>query len=125
MGVILYFYFQADLPLLEARIILIVDVEFFKTSLIRQLLRGYKPLKKQETTRDVVIERWTPSIRKKRVDINVWDFGGQEPMHAAHPYFFTERTLYLVVASARETSIEDRLGYWLRMVAAHGPGARR
>ena len=62
--------------------------------------------------------------RPNGVSVHFWDFGGQEPMHAAHPYFFTNRTLYLVVATSRDVGVEERIAYWLRMVAAHGRGAR-
>jgi internalin A len=33
--------------------------------------------------------------------LNVWDFGGQEIMHATHQFFLTRRSLYLLVLSGR------------------------
>jgi len=118
-------------PLLEARIIVIGDGEAGKTSLVRALLYGATAREDEETTRDVVIEDW-PHLRLRQpntkrthlASVHVWDFGGQEPLHAAHPYFFTTRTLYLVVASSRQQGVEERIGYWLKMVASHGKGAR-
>ena len=112
--------------------IVIGDGAAGKTSLVRALLYGKPARKNEDTTRDVIVEDWPdvmlapPQKRAKRqkVAVHVWDFGGQEPMHAAHPYFFTNRTLYLVVATARETGVEERIAYWLKMVAAHGQGAR-
>lgn len=115
----------------EARVIVIGDGGAGKTSLVRALLHGEAARASEETTRDVVVEDWPdleliqPGTRKKQpVSVHLWDFGGQEPMHAAHPYFFTNRTLYLVVATAREVGVEERIAYWLKMITAHGQGAR-
>lgn len=36
------------------------------------------------------------------VRLHVWDFGGQEIMHATHQFFLTERSLYLLVLSGRQ-----------------------
>jgi internalin A len=115
----------------EARLIVIGDGQCGKTSLIRALLFGSSAREGEETTRDVVVCDWPnlelvePASRsRQKVAVHVWDFGGQEPMHAAHPYFFTNRTLYLVVATVREVGVEERISYWLKMVTAHGQGAR-
>lgn len=114
----------------EARVIVIGDGASGKTSLIRALLHGKPAKTSQETTRDVIVEDWpdlklTPTGQrtKQPVSVHLWDFGGQEPMHAAHPYFFTNRTLFLVVATARDVGVEDRISYWLKMVSTHGKGA--
>ena len=119
-----YFRILRGKPLHEARIIVIGDGASGKTSLIRQLLHASTARPREATTCEVVIETWPITLRKKKIAVHVWDFGGQEPMHAAHPYFFTERTLYLVVASARETGVDERIDYWLKMVAKYGKGAR-
>ena len=57
------------------------------------------------------------------VQLNLWDFGGQEIMHATHRFFLSERSLYLFVWDSRH---EDRYGladYWLKMIAAYGGGS--
>jgi internalin A len=115
----------------EARLIVIGDGQCGKTSLIRALLYDSPAREGEDTTRDVVVCDWPnlelvepTSQSRQKVAVHVWDFGGQEPMHAAHPYFFTNRTLYLVVATAREVGVEERISYWLKMVTAHGQGAR-
>jgi internalin A len=115
----------------EGRVIVIGDGGAGKTSLVRALLHGEPARESEDSTRDVVVEDWPdlelrqPGSRAKQaVSVHLWDFGGQEAMHAAHPYFFTTRTLYLVVATARDVGVEDRIAYWLKMVAMHGPGAR-
>lgn len=122
---ILRFYFAPrPKPLLEARIIIVGDGNVGKTSLARQLVHQDFARETEEQTIGVAIESWSVPIREQSVRVNLWDFGGQEPMHAAHPYFFTERTLYVVVASARDAGVDERLDHWLRMVARFSKGAR-
>jgi internalin A len=121
---ILSFYYKSrPQPLLEARIIVIGDGGVGKTSLVRQLVYGERAKEGEKSTRRVVITPWTRVLRGERVGINVWDFGGQEHMHAAHPYFFTERALYVVVVSVRDAGVEERIEHWLRMVGRYGRGA--
>jgi internalin A len=110
-------------PLLEARIIVIGDGGAGKTSLLRQLVQGLSAQKDEASTRDVTVARWQVQLKGTSVNVNLWDFGGQRQMHAAHPYFFTTRTLYLVVAEARKDQ-QDRVDYWLKMVAKYGDMAR-
>ena len=90
---------------------------------MRQLLHDLPARQEEASTRDVVIEEWQVPLRSRQVQVNLWDFGGQKQMHAAHPYFFTTRTLYLVVAEARKDQ-QDRVDYWLKMVAKYGSAAR-
>ncbi len=124
---ILAYYFAtrgaAGRELREARIILIGDGAAGKTSVVRQLLRNETARQEEASTRDVVIGRWEVPLPRGKAQVNVWDFGGQKQMHAAHPYFFTTRTLYLVVAEARKDQ-QDRVDYWLKMVAKYGGEAR-
>ncbi|MBN2005702.1 MAG: hypothetical protein JXA21_20260 [Anaerolineae bacterium] len=52
--------------------------------------------------------------------INVWDFGGQEIMHATHQFFLTKRTLYVLVLDSRYSEAENRLDYWLTLIRSFG-----
>lgn len=118
-----YYFTDRPEPLLEARLIIVGDGGVGKTSLVKQLIRSERAVEGEKSTDSVAIEPWNIKMRDSNVKINIWDFAGQEPMHAAHPYFFTERTLYIIVASAREDQCEDRIRYWLKMVERYGNGA--
>lgn len=48
---------------------------------------------------------------KNRFRINIWDFGGQELYHSTHQFFFTRRSLYVLVLNTRRD--DDRIDYWL------------
>lgn len=58
--------------------------------------------------------------RKSEIRLNIWDFGGQEIMHATHQFFLTKRSLYLLVLDARLTQEENRVEYWLRIIQSFG-----
>lgn len=53
------------------------------------------------------------------VDINFWDFGGQEIMHSMHRCFLTDRTCYVVVLSNRFERINKKARYWLRTINSY------
>ena len=52
--------------------------------------------------------------------MHVWDFGGQEIMHATHQFFLTTRALYLLVLSGRQGREDADAEYWLDMIATFG-----
>lgn len=41
-------------------------------------------------------------------------------MHATHQFFLTKRSLYLLVLDARSSEEQNRLEYWLKMIASFG-----
>src|SRR5436309_330763 len=58
------------------------------------------------------------------VRLHVWDFGGQEILHATHQFFLTERTLYLLVLSGREGNPTQDAEYWLQLIRSFGGASR-
>ncbi len=36
------------------------------------------------------------------ITAHIWDFGGQEFLHQTHQFFFSQRSIYLVVLSGRQ-----------------------
>lgn len=53
--------------------------------------------------------------------LHVWDFGGQEIMHATHQFFLTDRSLYLLVLDGRADQQELEADYWLRLISGFAP----
>ncbi|MBK9601935.1 MAG: hypothetical protein IPO36_08850 [Anaerolineales bacterium] len=58
--------------------------------------------------------------QKTEIKFNIWDFGGQEIMHATHQFFLTKRSLYLLVLDSRLTQEENRVEYWLKIIQSFG-----
>jgi len=102
-------------PLNEAKMVLVGEGGVGKTSLVKRLLDGeFDP--HESKTDGIDIRRWLVEYQRGAIRLNVWDFGGQEIMHATHQFFLTKRTLYLLVLNARQGEEENRLEYWLKII---------
>ncbi len=71
-----------------------------KTSLVKRLVEDtFDP--EEPKTEGINITQWPIPAEGDGADgnirLNVWDFGGQEIMHATHQFFLTKRSLYLLV----------------------------
>lgn len=109
-------------PVLEAKVMFIGDSNFGKTHLIEMLKN--RELKRQNITTTHGIERCRikdASSEAGPVRLNVWDLGGQDFMRSTHQFFFTERTLYVLVTIARRERKE--LNHWLQLVHEIGGDA--
>lgn len=101
----------------EAKMILVGRGGAGKTSLVNRLAHGkYNP--GEVKTDGIAITPWQIQLGKDLVRLNVWDFGGQEIMHATHQFFMTKRSLYLLVLNAREGEQDANIDYWLRLIAS-------
>ena len=68
-----------------------------KTSLVKKLTTG-KFRTREKPTEGIKIVDWPcPFHRKQFITTHIWDFGGQEIMHATHQFFLTTRSLYVLV----------------------------
>jgi small GTP-binding protein len=113
---------QGKRKLNEAKVILVGHGAVGKTSLVRQLIdRDFKP--DENKTEGIDIRHWTVTAREENVRLRVWDFGGQEIMHATHQFFLTERSLYLLVLNARKDEGNNDVEYWLKIIESFGKDA--
>lgn len=58
--------------------------------------------------------------QRVKIRLNMWDYGGQEIMHATHQFFLTKRSLYVLVLDSRLTQEENRVEYWLKIIQSFG-----
>jgi small GTP-binding protein len=99
-----------------AKILFVGQGSVGKTSLVQQLIN--KIFHPQEIKTDgISIIYWQID---PELTLNVWDFGGQEIMHATHQFFLTKRSLYLLVLDSRLTQEENRVEYWLKIIQSFG-----
>jgi internalin A len=119
---ILEYYFRtrtARRPLNEAKLILVGRGEVGKTSIVNRLVR--KCFDPRETkTEGINIEPWELLLGGDTVRLNIWDFGGQEIMHATHQFFLTQRSLYILVLEGRSGNAEYDADYWLKLIGSFG-----
>ncbi len=119
---ILRFYFktqQAARPLNEVKLVLCGRGATGKTSLVDRLLRNTFDPTKPETT-GIALEDWTMKCGQGDITAHVWDFAGQVITHSMHQFFFSTRTVYVLVLTGREDKAEEDAEYWLKLIAAFG-----
>ena len=105
--------------LAEVKVILVGEGASGKTSLTR-CLRGEQFSAKEETTHGIRIKQWRINEETRPIRCNLWDFGGQEIMHATHQFFLSRRSLYVLVLDGRR---DERPEYWLRYIESFGGGS--
>lgn len=122
-GMILDYYFRVlggRRPLNEAKLILVGRGGVGKTSLVNRLLHDHFS-KNEKKTDGIKITEWGFRLqRNEDVRLNIWDFGGQEIMHATHQFFLTKRSLYLLVLNGREGGEDADAEYWLKLIVSFG-----
>ena len=106
-------------PLNEAKVILVGQGTVGKTSLVKRLLDNQFDTDERKTD-GINIRDWQITAKNEQVKLRVWDFGGQEIMHATHQFFLTERSLYLLVINTREDELANRIEYWLKLIESLG-----
>ncbi|MFN6566356.1 COR domain-containing protein [Dendronalium sp. ChiSLP03b] len=94
-----------------------------KTSLLRAL-RDEEFDTQESTTHGIEIKS-LELIHPRKADVtmqlNTWDFGGQEIYHATHQFFLTNRSLFLLAWNARLGFEQGKLYYWLDTIKALAP----
>ena len=106
-------------PLNEAKLILVGDGTVGKTCLVNRLL--YDKFEIPKKTEGIDRHSWKGlAINGHKIRLNVWDFGGQEVLHATHQFFLTKRSIYILVLDARRGEQESRLEYWLKLIQSFG-----
>lgn len=103
----------------EAKLILVGQGSVGKTSLAKRLFnQGFS--EHEPATGGIAITAWPITAGEQEIMLNVWDFGGQEIMHATHQFFLTKRSLYILVLDARQGEQDNRIDYWLKIIQSFG-----
>lgn len=122
-GAIIDYYFRVRAgarPLNEAKLILVGRGGVGKTSVVNCLLHDRFDAGEKKTD-GISISEWRLSIcGRDDVRLNIWDFGGQEIMHATHQFFLTQRSLYLLVLEGRSGAEDVDAEYWLKLIDSFG-----
>jgi small GTP-binding protein len=116
---ILDYYFRVrggKRTLNEAKLILVGRGAVGKTSIVNRLVHE-RFNKSEKKTEGIQITEWELWLNgNEDVRLNIWDFGGQEIMHATHQFFLTQRSLYLLVLNGREGNEDADAEYWLKLI---------
>jgi internalin A len=104
-------------PQYEAKVLLVGEGNVGKTSLVAAL-QDRPFVENRPTTHGIRIEILQLHHPDLDVDLqlNTWDFGGQEVYRITHQFFFSRRALYLLVWRPREGQQENAIEGWLRQI---------
>ncbi len=113
--------------LFEAKLLVIGEGGAGKTSFIRKLQKIDAELpEEKDTTLGIDVCQWSYEIEFKKIPgmnnaqfhVNLWDFGGQKIYQGTHQIFFSDKSLYVLLADTREQKTD--FSYWLNTVEQLG-----
>lgn len=100
----------------ELKVLFVGEGSAGKTSLVKRIV-GENFNQEENQTHGIDIRKWRIKDIDEEVQINFWDFGGQEIMHATHQFFLSKRSLYIVVLDGRK---DEKVEYWLKHIESFG-----
>src|SRR5258706_1060190 len=110
-------------PLYEAKLVLVGEGNVGKTTLLKALKgkAGEAPQEHEPTTHGVEIDIHGlrlphPAKNGVEIQLNAWDFGGQDVYRVTHQFFFSRRSLYLLVWEPRRGVQQCQVEDWLNMI---------
>ncbi len=110
----------------EAKLIVIGEAGAGKTTFAKRVQKADAPMPKpNETTLGVEVNKWFFGGDYKYLDYDsndfntgyytkIWDFGGQDIYHGTHQFFYSDKSLYVLLADTREQKTD--FNYWLNTV---------
>jgi len=122
---------QMDNPdyLYEAKLIIVGEGRVGKTCLSNGLMDDNYQLEDEVSTEGINIQPWIiPREKIKKINpkiqrdlqLNIWDFGGQEIYHSTHQFFLTKRSIYMIVTESRKEDRHEDFYYWLNIIKILG-----
>ncbi|WP_446810500.1 COR domain-containing protein [Methylomonas sp. 2BW1-5-20] len=101
----------------EVKVIFLGEASAGKTSLVKRLMN--EAFDSQESQTHGIRIRQVPFEMSdgEQVTAHLWDFGGQEVMHATHQFFLSQRSVYVLVLNSRN---DDQAEKWLKHADSFG-----
>jgi len=95
----------------KVKLLLVGEGGVGKTDLLRRL--------HSLEIRDLLLPH--PSEAGVTLECRAWDFGGQDFYHATHQFFYSGKSIFLLVWNARENIQQGKLTSWLDRIQALAP----
>jgi internalin A len=103
-------------PLNEIKVIFLGEGAAGKTSLVKRI-RNEAFDAKESQTHGIRIQKTPFEVEDETIQAHIWDFGGQEVMHATHQFFLSQRCVYVLVLNSRT---DEKAEYWLKHASSFG-----
>ncbi len=101
----------------EVKVVFLGEASAGKTSLVKQLM-GEQFDDKESQTHGIRIRKMDFAMSDgDTVAAHLWDFGGQEVMHATHQFFLSQRSVYVLLLNSRN---DDQAEKWLKYAESFG-----
>jgi|GEM_PF-3388670 len=99
----------------ESKITIIGESNAGKTSLLNRLIYN-KFYENESKTENINIDNWIIHLNEKIINLNIWDFGGQDILYSLHKFFLTEKSIYIIVWDSRSENQSRKIEYWLNTI---------
>ena len=101
----------------EVKVIFLGEASAGKTSLVKRLMN--EAFDSQESQTHGIRIRQASFVMSdgEQVTAHLWDFGGQEVMHATHQFFLSQRSVYVLLLNSRN---DDQAEKWLKHADSFG-----
>ena len=102
----------------EAKLVLVGEGNVGKTSLVAAL-REESFVENRSTTHGIEVRSFEvdhPELSDTGIRLNSWDFGGQAVYRITHQFFFSRRSLFLVVWWPREGVEQNDVEGWIERI---------
>jgi hypothetical protein len=107
----------------KVKLLLVGEGGVGKTNLLRRLEGEIFQVNLDPThsleIRDLLLPH--PSEAGVMLECRAWDFGGQDFYHATHQFFYSGKSVFLLVWNARENIQQGKLTSWLDRIQALAP----
>ncbi|MCJ8272860.1 MAG: GTP-binding protein, partial [Psychrosphaera sp.] len=105
---------QETQTLNEAKVLVVGDERVGKTSIINRII-GREMDEEEKSTMGIDIQRHPLG---NGVNINIWDFAGQQITQHTHQFFLSSRSLYLYILDAQKEDNDSDITQWLNTISA-------
>ncbi len=117
------YYNSKKMQLGEAKVVFLGDGGVGKTHTIKRIKEKGEIIKPIQGETPGISITSLKNFDDAGLDIQFWDFGGQDIMHSMHRCFLTERTCYVVVITQRQSDINKQARYWLNNIKSFAPNS--
>lgn len=123
---LLNYYFvtrhEPSRPIREAKVLILGEAGVGKSAIVERIITGnYNPTR--FPTEGIIIKDKVLKVGRQRFTVHLWDFGGQEIMHATHQFFLAARALYILVLDSTQNESTNRLENWLKLIRLYAKDA--